>query len=187
MLGDAELPGTILRLPAVFGPGDRQHRFAWFVRRMSDRRPFVLLGDARARWRCTHGYVENVAAAVALAALHPAASGRAYNVGEFDTPTVAERVRALGAATGWTDDVVTISDARVPAHLREPVDYSVDLAMDTSRLRRELGYADQVATDERLRRTVAWERAHPTHAETAVPDYPAENAAEDAVVLPGGA
>ncbi|HEX2080063.1 MAG TPA: hypothetical protein VHG08_20340 [Longimicrobium sp.] len=28
VLGDAELPGTVLRLPAVYGPGDRQRRFA---------------------------------------------------------------------------------------------------------------------------------------------------------------
>src|SRR5947209_390127 len=32
--GDAEMPTTILRLPMVFGPGDKQRRFTRFVQRM---------------------------------------------------------------------------------------------------------------------------------------------------------
>ena len=33
--------------------------------------------------------------------------------------------------------------------------------VDTSRIRRELGYAEQVPFDEALRRTIEWERANP--------------------------
>jgi hypothetical protein len=40
-----------------------------------------------------------VAAAIALAALDPAATGRVYNVGEGDTPTVAERLAELPLST----------------------------------------------------------------------------------------
>ena len=33
--------------------------------------------------------------------------------------------------------------------------------VDTSRIRRELGFAEQVPFDEALRRTIEWERANP--------------------------
>ena len=185
-LGDPALPGTVLRLPAVFGQGDRQRRFAGWVRRMADGRPFVLLGARQARWRWTHGYVENVAAAVAHAAVRDAAAGRVYNVGEARTPTVVERVAALARAVGWMEDVVTVPDARLPAHLREPVSHAVDLALDTSRMRRELGFAEPVDADEALRRTVRWLRAEGAMGAAGVPatseedDLPARYAAEDA-------
>lgn len=176
MLGAADLPSTVLRLPAVYGPGDRQRRFAPWLRRMDDGRRFILLGERQARWRWTHGYVGDVAGAVALAATHPGAAGRVYNVGEAETPTVAARVRALGRAAGWHGEIRTVPDDALPATLREPVDHRVDLALDTTRIRCELGYAERVAPGEALRRTVAWERAVPAPAGELPVDYAAEDA-----------
>ena len=37
------LPGTVLRLPMVFGPGDYQHRLFGYLKRMDDERPFIIL------------------------------------------------------------------------------------------------------------------------------------------------
>jgi nucleoside-diphosphate-sugar epimerase len=51
VMGDPKLPGTILRLPMVYGPGDYQHRLFPFLKRMDDRRPAILLGEGEARWR----------------------------------------------------------------------------------------------------------------------------------------
>src|SRR5262249_53840093 len=59
VLGDAQLPGTVLRLPMVYGPGDRQHRLFPYLKRMDDGRPAILLEMNQARWRWTRGYVEN--------------------------------------------------------------------------------------------------------------------------------
>ena len=96
-----DLPACVLRLPAVYGPGDRHHRFLGWVKRMDDQRPAILLGQAAAGWRWTHGYVENVADAIALAAIDPRTSGRVYNIGEVDPPTTRDRLRAFVEATGW--------------------------------------------------------------------------------------
>ena len=41
---------------------------------------------------------------------------------------------------------------------REPYDFTHDLAADTRRIRRELGYRERVGTAEGLKRAVAWER-----------------------------
>ena len=101
VMGDPGLPGTVLRFPAVYGPRDGQRRLFPYLERMDDGRPAILLGEGMARWRWSRGYVENVAAAVALAATDERAAGRTYNVGETETPTEAEWVRAIGGAAGW--------------------------------------------------------------------------------------
>jgi nucleoside-diphosphate-sugar epimerase len=39
-------PGTVLRLPAVYGPGDYQHWLFEYVRRMGEGWPAILLGES---------------------------------------------------------------------------------------------------------------------------------------------
>src|SRR5262249_11787781 len=78
----AEPAGTVLRLPMVYGPGDPLHRFLSVVRRISDGRRFIILPEPLAQWRAPRGYVENVAAAIALAATDERAKRRVYNICE---------------------------------------------------------------------------------------------------------
>ena len=178
VLGEPRLPGTVLRLPFVYGPGDRQHRLRPYVRRFDDGRPALLLGEAAARWRATRAAVENVAAAVSLAVVDDRAAGRVYNVGEADAPTEVDFARAVGRAAGWEGEVVTIPDDRLPPHLASPVDFAQPMVVDTGRIRRELGYSEPVSRDEWLRRAVAWERENrPTVDDPAAFDYAAEDAA----------
>ncbi len=177
VMADAELPGTILRLPAIYGPGDSSHRFFPHLKRMDDRRPAILLDEEQAGWRWSHGYVENVAAAITLAVTDHRASGRIYNVGEESVPTTAERVRMLGDLLGWAGKIVTLPRASLPLHLRDAYHYSQDLAYDTNRIRSELGYRKIVSVDEGLLRTIAWLREHPPSIDAAQYDYAAEDAA----------
>jgi nucleoside-diphosphate-sugar epimerase len=169
------LPATILRLPAVYGPGDNNRRFFAHLKRMQDGRPAILLDQDQARWRWSHGYVENVATAIALAVTDDRARGRTYNVGEEAVLTNAERVRLLAASAGWKGEVVALPRAWLPPHLRDAYNYSQDLAYDTRRLRQELGYQEVVSVDEGLRRTIAWLRAHPPAIDPAQYDYGAED------------
>jgi nucleoside-diphosphate-sugar epimerase len=76
VLNHPVLSGTILRLPAVYGPHDPQHRMFPYLKRMLDGREAILLDEREARWRWTHGYVENVAHAIILAITDSRASGR---------------------------------------------------------------------------------------------------------------
>ena len=82
-LEDPDVPSVVLRLPKLYGPESNQDLATVYGYRK--------LGP----WRWTHGYVENVAEAVVLAAIHPGAHRRIYNVGEEYTPTVEERLRSL--------------------------------------------------------------------------------------------
>ena len=89
VLGDAQLPGTVLRLPMVYGPGDPLHRFFPLLKRIDDGRPAILFADDFAVWRGSKGYVENVGAAIALAAVSEKAAGRIYNVANRRCPPSA--------------------------------------------------------------------------------------------------
>ncbi len=178
VMGDPDLSGTVLRLPAVYGPGDYMHRLFDYVKRMDDGRPAILLAESMANWRWTHGYVEDVASAIVLAVADERAAGRVYNVGEAEPLPWAEWVRGIGRAAGWDGEVVTVPEYRLPQHLDWGLNTEQQWFVDTSRIRRELGYEEEVSREEALGRTVAWERAHPPEkVDPASFDYAAEDAA----------
>lgn len=178
--GDPRLSATILRLPAVYGPGDPQRRLRRWVVRMHDARPAIAIDAREAEWRWTHGYVGNVAAAIVLAVADKRAAGRVYNVGEASTPTVLERVRQLGAALGWRGEIVPLSPHQwTPTRPLPLMNFDQDLVCDTTRLRLQLGFHEAVSLDEGLRLTGAWEREHPPAGE---PGRAEEYAAEDAAI-----
>ncbi len=170
------LPATVLRLPAVYGPGDPYHRFRPYIRRMKDRRPAILLDSAQASWRWSHGYVENVAHAIVCAVLDDRSVGKVYNIGEEQVPTIAERARRIGDLLGWTGNIVHVEQEDLPKHLRSPVRPGQDLVMDSRRIRVELGYREPVSIEEGLQRTTEWELSRAL--ESGDPG-PAEYAAED--------
>lgn len=176
-LSRTDLPGTILRLPAVYGPGDNQHRLHEHLKRMDDRRPAILLDERAAGWRWTRGYVEDVAAAIALAVTDERAAGRVYNAGEPEAYSARDWVRRIADAAGWNGRIIVAAPPdRLPASLRFDLNTTQDLVSDSSRIRRELGYAERVPPGEALARTIAWERAHPP-ADPRPFDYVAEDAA----------
>ena len=157
----AALPVTVLRLPQVYGPGDNQHRLFPYLKAMEEGRPAISLEAGQAAWRWTRGYVENVAAALALAAEDDRAAGQVYNVGEETAWTEAEWIRRIGAVMGWTGRIggLTSSDSEASGK-----DWRHHFVAATHKIRDELGYRAPVALDEALRRTIAWERAHPPDA-----------------------
>lgn len=172
------LPGTVIRLPMVYGPGDYQRRLYPYLRRMDEGRPFILLAEEQSRHRLPRGYVEDVGRAIALCVTEERAAGRVYHVAEAGD-TEAEWVRRLAASTGWTGEIVTRPNAELPEPLHQPYDFAQDWSLDSTRIRTDLGYAESTPPDEAIRRTLEWERANlPTQIDPAIFDY----AAEDAVV-----
>jgi nucleoside-diphosphate-sugar epimerase len=179
VMSDADLPGTVLRLPATYGIGDKQHRLFEYLKRMQDGRSFIMLEEKEAKWRWTHGYVENVADAIVLAITNERAANRIYNVGETNAPTRSEWVRNIGRIVGWNGEILAVPKDKLPEHLRSPTGYEHDLEVNTNRIRRELGFEERVSLNEALSKTVAWESANPPDEIDAKQfDY----AAEDAVI-----
>ena len=130
-----------------------------------------------ASWRWTHGCVEKVALAIALAVTEEHAAGHVYNVGEADPPPWAGWVkgdRARGRV-GWrgggrprkrSAEAPRLGARRgtVPGRGHRPYP-------------RGLGYREAVPRGEALRKTVEWERANPlVKVVLALFDYAAEDA-----------
>ena len=177
LLADPELAVTVLRLPMVYGPGDPLRRLHWLVKRIDDARRAIIV--PLPAWRATRGYVEDVGAAIALAATSDAAIGRIYNVGEPEAASELDWAQLVAQVTGWTGELVQLPAAAVPAHLQIPGNADQHWVADTSRIRRELGFSERIARDEAIRRTIAWERATPATGGV-LPhrfDYAAEDAA----------
>jgi nucleoside-diphosphate-sugar epimerase len=174
LAGDATLPVTVLRLPVIYGPHDSQRRLAHYVRRMDDGRPAILLDERLARFRWSRGYVENVAAAVVLAATDDRARGHTYNVAECHTAPWEEWLRNVADVCGWRGEIVALPAERLPESLQFPVPPGQDLYASSERIRDELGYTEPIDLGEGLRRAVQWEREQESN--EPAPDYSDEDA-----------
>jgi nucleoside-diphosphate-sugar epimerase len=159
ILSEPDLPGTVLRLPMVYGPGDRLHRFAAILKQMDDGAREILFEEKYAAWRSPRGFVENVGAAIALAATSERAAGRIYNVAEPESFSELEWARQIADAAGWRG-VFTVQPAgRAPAQLTMPGNLEQHWVVDSTRIREELGYRESIACDAAIRQTAEWERS----------------------------
>jgi nucleoside-diphosphate-sugar epimerase len=177
VLFDPQLPGTVLRLPAVHGPGDPLHRFFPHLKRMDDRRPKIIFWDELAFWRWSRGYVENVAAAIALAATAEAAAGQIYNIAEEPALSELEWAKRIAAVAGWHGEFVLLPRERTPQHLLLLRRADQHWVASSQKIRDQLGFRDPVPLDRAVRLTVDWERAHPPQIDPRQFDYAAEDAA----------
>jgi len=119
----------------------------------------IRLDRAKAAWRCTRGFVDDVAEAIALAVTDSRAAGSVYNLGEDVALREADWIQAIGEAVGWTGLVRAVERDALPEAERESYDFAHDLVADTTRIRRELGFREPVGRREGLRRSVALEPA----------------------------
>ena len=157
VMGDPDLPGTILRYPMIYGPNDGGRTFD-LVKRMMDNRPVILLDEKVAHWRWSRGYAENVAWATVLAVTREQARNRIYNVAEPEGLSYLEWTQRVTRAAGWTGRIVVVPHGRLTL---DGGHYEHHLVVDTTRIRAELGYMEVVPQEEGLRRTVEWQRANP--------------------------
>jgi len=170
--------GTVVRLPMVYGPGDPLHRLYGIVKRINDGRPAIILADDHAAWRGPRGYVENVAHALAVASVSERAFGHTYHVCDEPSLTELEWQTRVAGQTEWRGKFVVLPNHRTPKHLLMPGNASQHLVASSERIRGELGYKEPITMDEAIRRTIAWEQAHPpTGPSFHQFDYPAEDAA----------
>ncbi len=174
---DPDLPCTILRLPAIHGPGDYQHRLYRYVKRMADNRPAILIDQNVRDWNWKRGYVEDIAHAVALAATDDRATGRIYNVADEKHYTEFEWATRLAKAMNYSGKVLSVPSAEVPKSLQADIDTRQQMILDSTRIRRELGFKEIIPEDVALRRTIEWELANPPKDSLLEDEYTVEDAA----------
>jgi nucleoside-diphosphate-sugar epimerase len=181
VFGDAEIAGTVVRFPMIYGERDEQRRFYSLWKRMVDGRAVVLMSTKSAAFRSSRTHVDNAAHAVVLAATDGRARGRVYNVGEPDALAWIEWARLIASHLRWTGELMVAPSEQMPAHLRDsrPDTWDHHFVAETSRIRRELGYQEPIGRDEGLARALAWYAESPPSDPNAAAglDYPAEDEA----------
>jgi len=163
---------TVLRLPAVYGPNDKQHRTYDYVKRMIDGRPAIFLDQDMSRWRWSRGFVDDVAWGIFLTATKNPPS-RVYNIAEPNAQSELEWLRALAQVMNWNGEIVC-----KPSGKKE-YEWCQYIASDTGRIRSELGYRERADADEALRRTVEWESEQ---IKSGAYERPVDYAEEDALL-----
>jgi nucleoside-diphosphate-sugar epimerase len=160
-LSNKSTEAVVLRLPFVYGPHDYQCREWFFLRRFVKNKPVVLGGCGA--WLGTRIYVEEVAAAVELCAIHPKAAGQIYLLGEPSTPTLYQLAYQIADAAELPAEVIEIPDAYLPPHLANYITRPQHLLFSTEKIRQELGYREQKSPREYLQETARWHLAHPPY------------------------
>lgn len=158
-------PATRVRIPMVNGERDHFRRIEAYLWRLLDGGP-VLLTDGRARTR--HVYGAEVARFLELVLGRPGTFGRAFNLAQEETPTLAELVHALAELTGSRSEVVEVAEDALRAAGLDPRAVSPFSTrwmsfLDPSAARDELGFR-HLPLGEYLGRIVASFLAHPPEA-----------------------
>jgi nucleoside-diphosphate-sugar epimerase len=154
-MSNNKIPGTVLRLPMVYGPGDQQHRLFEYLKRINDGRPAILLDENLSKWKTARGYVENVAHAITLAITLSNAANNIYNVAENNFEE-KEWVQSISKCMNWNGNILVVPSGVVPLDFN-PLQH---LDLSSSKIREELGYQEIVPFQEGLRRTIEWENSH---------------------------
>lgn len=174
---------TVFRYPTIYGPRN-PHPWEWtVVRRVLDRRPFVFVPDdgRGTHSRCGH---RNAAHAILLAVDHPeAAAGNAYNVSDDDAVSIRQWVELVASLAGGGIEVRSLP-GEVPQAGWGMIAFGYrgtpNCIVDTTAIRRDLGYADVQPLEDGLRETVDEMLARPEdfrdHPQNVDPfDYAAED------------
>lgn len=149
----APVPVTVLRLPMVYGQDDPQGRVTRSLARLRSGGRTVRLNAAESAWRCTRGYVEDVADGIATAALVRRAAGATFNLGEPDALSEHEWLESVAAAAGFEVEVAPDPDTQPSL----PARWEIPLVTDSRRIRADLGYREPVGRAEGVRRSVTAE------------------------------
>jgi nucleoside-diphosphate-sugar epimerase len=170
---ERNLPVTILRPAAIYGPGDRRLLKLF---RMATRRVFPLLGFGPCYYHLIH--VEDLANIMMLAAAHPAAVGETFICGNPEPTTLAEIGRVIAGELGHSLVILRLpafpffavaAMAEVvfrpfgldpPIYRRRIAFFTKDRKFNTDKLKKVLGYETVYSNREGLVQTLNWYREH---------------------------
>lgn len=143
LLAAATFPVTRLRIPMVMGERDPFHRLEAYLWRILDGGA-VLLPDGGGQ-RTRHVYAGEVARAIVALLRRPDAAGKAWNVCQEETPTLAELVGMVARMVGAPDRTLAVSTeaiARAGLETRQvsPLSSRWASMLDPFRAQTELGF-----------------------------------------------
>ncbi len=174
------------RYPYVYGPHQVEPKEWSVVRRVLDRRPYMIVADG-GHALISRGFAANCAQAVLLAVDQPERSaGQVYNCADEEQFTMRQWIELIAEALGAELPVVSLphelAGAADPLLLEGQGFHRV---LDLHKLRTDLGYRDVVSVRDAVKFTAEWLVAHRPppggDLETAIAD-PFDYDAEDRLV-----
>lgn len=167
-----ERGATVLRLPMVYGPRDRQRREEFVLRRVRAGRDRIPVGAGS--WLGTKGFVDDVARGMRLVVERDDLVGEVFNLGETRTFPMGLWARMILDAAGSGAELVRVPDDALPDDLQTTGAVGQHLLVDSGKARRVLGFTD---TDpaRALEASVGWHLANPPT--TSSDDFSADDAA----------
>jgi nucleoside-diphosphate-sugar epimerase len=143
------LPSTLIRACAVYGPGAKNPRELYFVKRAVDGRRRVAL-SWKGESRFNTASVANLAELIRLAAAQP--GDRILNGGDPDAPSTLEICHAIGNALDYEFEPVLLpaDEFGNPWGTPNPLVVSMEAA------ERELGYRPVTTYPVAVKETCAW-------------------------------
>jgi nucleoside-diphosphate-sugar epimerase len=174
---------THIRYPYVYGQYQPMPREWPIVRRVLERRPFIILPDGGLTLHHM-GYAENVARGILLAVDHPERSrGRIYNCADDEVLSLRQLTEIIADTLDHPIEIVSMPwEIALPARPLVMQPMTTHRVLDTARIRSELGYRDAVPAREAVARTALWLAANPPApggVEEMVLQDPFDYAAED--------
>lgn len=160
---ETDLPWTVIRPPAVFGPADHTLRIAAYIQRVEDGGPLLVPVESYER-QAGLAWVKDIGYACALACdLRKDLTHRAFNAA-FAGVSLRDLVEGIAQAMGRPARLHPMPFAELPEGAspygpdpRRSAGYVLD------RARLELGF-EPSALEDALAETLAWYRvAHPSH------------------------
>jgi nucleoside-diphosphate-sugar epimerase len=153
LLGQAEIPSTLVRAGAIYGPGDLSSREWYFVKRALDgRRVVVLAHRGESRFQPTS--VHNLAELIRLAAERP--GRRVVNCGDPEAPTVAEIGRHIAAAMGHEWAEVLLPGPPRDGVGGNPWGVPHPFVLDMTEAEFEVGYRPVTSYEKAVAETCEW-------------------------------
>lgn len=158
-----DLPWTVVRPPAIFGPADHTLRIAAYIQRVADGGPLLVPEESYER-QAGLAWVKDIGFACALACdLRRDTTRKAYNAA-FEGVSLRDLIEGIARALGVPARLHPVPFAELPPDAspygpdpRRAAGYVLD------RARKELGF-EPSALEDALAETLAWYRvAHPSH------------------------
>ena len=161
--------GVVMRLAAVFGP-DLKGNYLRLVRALEAGR-FVPIGAGENRRALINA--RDVAAAAVLAATHPAAAGRIYNLSDGVEHSLSDVIAAICQAlgrrpprlylplapvrigAGIVEALARLAGVRAPVSRAMIEKYTEDTRVDSRSIRQQLGFAPQCGLGDGWRDAIA--------------------------------
>jgi nucleoside-diphosphate-sugar epimerase len=148
----------VLRLGAVYGEWDYQHRFEFVLRRVRAGRRQLPIGSGT--FLFSRIYVRDVAAAVTAVLERGDVAGEVFNIVESTTSPYRLFAEQIIRAAGSDLELVRVAEHLLPEDLAITGSLSQHLLLDASKARRTSQWQDS-DPQEALRQSVGWHLDNP--------------------------